>query len=164
MTAAAPIVLAPFDWSRDADLLKHWLHVPHVTRWWGPPESALSELQALEGAQMAIITEAGKPIGFLCWQLPSRAELDEAGLTELPADHVDIDIMIGEPDALGRGCGPAALACLLERLRAEGVRQVGLAVEQSNQRARAAYAKAGFRPWRDFVENGAAHLYLTRSL
>ncbi len=124
----------------------------------------MRELAAHIEADMALITERGRLVGLICWQIPTRTELAEAGLDDLPADLVNIDLMIGEAEALGRGIGPAALRCLFERLRAKGVSRVGLATSQTNCRALRAYEKVGFTPWRDFVEKGETYRYLTRDL
>jgi aminoglycoside 6'-N-acetyltransferase len=100
----------------------------------------------------AVITADRKPIGYVCWQTPSPSELEAAGLTGLPADLVDIDILIGEPEFLGRGVGPRALALVLARLRAEGVGCAGLGTSTSNRAAIRAFEKAGFRAFRDFED------------
>jgi RimJ/RimL family protein N-acetyltransferase len=82
----------------------------------------------------------------------------------LPADLIDVGIMIGEPGAQGRGAGPEALRLLFERLRGRGVGLVGLATALANQRAMAAYAKVGLRPYRDFVELREQYRYFTKRL
>jgi len=55
-------------------------------------------------------------VGLLVWQVPTRQELVEAGLEDLPEALVDIDVMIGEADWMGRGVGPQALLLLTARL------------------------------------------------
>jgi aminoglycoside 6'-N-acetyltransferase len=105
-------------------------------------------------ATHTLITADGRPVGYLCWQRPPRDELEEAGLADLPEDLVDIDILIGEPEYLGRGIGPRALSFLLTKLRSEGVGFVGLATSTSNRAAIKAYEKVGFRFFRDFEELG----------
>ena len=106
----------------------------------------------------------GRPVGYLCWQSPSQAELAAADLADLPADLVDIDIMIGVAECLGCGVGPEAHARLMLRLRGEGAATVGLGTAAANRRAPRAFEKAGFRPYRDFHEAGEDMRYLTRSL
>ena len=100
----------------------------------------------------AVITADGRPAGYLCWQRPSPPELEAAGLTDLPGDLVDIDILIGESELLGRGVGPRALALLLGKLRSEGVGFAGLGTSTSNRVAIRAFEKAGFRLFRDFAD------------
>ncbi len=105
-------------------------------------------------------------MGYMCWEPPPPEELEAAGLSDLPDRLMDIDIMIGEPDALGRGIGPQALALLLQRLREDpSVEWAGLGTSLANERAIRAYEKAGFRRFREFddPEIGSA-LYLVTEL
>lgn len=156
--------LAAFDPDRDLSLVATWLHRPHVAYWWGDPEQALAALRQHPVATQALINVDARPVGFVCWQTPPQEELAAAGLSDLPADLVDVDILIGEPDALGQGVGPAALRQVLARLRAEGVRVVGLATALTNLPALRAYEKAGFRPFRDFLEAGHDMRYLVQTI
>lgn len=160
-----PVVeLSAFDPGRDAPLLAAWVQRPHVAEWWGDPERVLADLARHPVAEAALITADGRPVGFVCWQQPPPAELAAADLDDLPAGLVDIDIMIGEPEALGVGCGSEALRLLLVRLRDEGVRNVGMAVDAANHRAARAYEKSGFRPVREFQAEGRRMRYLMQAL
>lgn len=156
--------LLPFDPGRDRDRVGAWLREPEVERWWGPVDAAVAAIARHDPRDCALIAADGEPVGYLAWQVPTREELLAAGLAELPADLVDIDLLIGAPAALGRGIGPQALELLAERLRAAGVRTVGLATAAAHSRARRAYAKAGFALWRVFEEGGQTMHYLTRDL
>jgi len=156
--------LAAFDPSRHLSLLAAWLHRPHVACWWGDPEQALAAVQQHPVTTEALIEVDALPVGFACWQTPSQEQLAAAGLDDLPDDLVDVDILIGDPDVLGQGVGPAALSQLLAKLRADGVRVVGLATAVANLRALGAYDKAGFRPFRDFQEAGQDMRYLVQNL
>jgi ribosomal protein S18 acetylase RimI-like enzyme len=51
-----------------------------------------------------------------------------------------------DPDAAGRGTGSALLRHAEERLAERGCAAVALHVFEANQRARALYARAGYRP------------------
>jgi aminoglycoside 6'-N-acetyltransferase len=156
--------LAAFEPDRHLPLLAAWLSQPHVARWWGDAVAVLAEIRAHPVATAAIIEADGQPVGYLCWQTPSRAELTAAGLADLPADLVDIDLMIGLADRLGCGIGPQALAQLCLRLQDQGASTVGLGTATANRRALRAFEKAGFRPYRDFEEAGVGMRYLTRHL
>jgi RimJ/RimL family protein N-acetyltransferase len=101
-------------------------------------------------------------VGYVCWQRPRNEELVEAGLSDLPSDHVDVDIFLGEPETLGLGIGAAALRLVFDRLRSEGVSSVGLGTAADNQRARRAFEKAGFKLFREFEEEGRRMCYFTR--
>lgn len=145
-------------------MVEEWLRRPHVARWWGDPKEAIAAVRKHPAPTSALILVDSTPIGYLCWQVPRQQELADAGLADLPANLVDIDIMIGEPAALGQGFGPAALSQLLSRLRDEGVQIVGIATADSNQRAWRAFEKTGFRLHRTFVESGEPVRYLTKVL
>lgn len=155
------VELRPFLAERDLALIARWLQHAEVARWWGEAPDALAEVARHPADSAAMIVAGGMPVGYLCWQTPSRAELEAAGLADLPDDLVDIDIMIGEPAMQGRGIGPAALALVLARLRARGARLAGAATCLANRRALSAFAKAGLLPYRDFFELGEEYRYFT---
>lgn len=158
------VELRAFDSERDLAVVKKWLEHPQVARWWGSLESALAEIGNHPADASALIMAGGNPVGYLCWQTPTRAELEEAGLADLPEELVDIDIMIGEPAMTGLGIGPEALRKLFASLHAEGVPMVGVATALSNQRALSAFEKVGLLPYRDFIEMGESYRYITKQL
>ncbi|MBP7146265.1 MAG: GNAT family N-acetyltransferase [Acidobacteria bacterium] len=156
--------LADVDPDVNLPMIEAWLHRPHVARWLGDPEQALAAVRRHPPSTQALILINDRPVGFVCWQTLTPGELEAAGLTDLPGDLVDVDIVIGEADALGHGIGPAALNQLFGRLRAEAVLVVGVADAVENRRALRAYEKVGFRTFRDFVEAGQRMRYLTLTL
>jgi RimJ/RimL family protein N-acetyltransferase len=149
---AKGVAIADFDPRADVERLEAWLRLPHVARWWGNPALYLATLARRSPGTHALILADGAPVGYLCWQIPSRGELEAAGLTDLPEDLVDIDIMIGEPELLYRGIGPKALALLLARLQNDGVSIAGLGTSLENRAASRAFEKAGFRLLREFED------------
>lgn len=165
MTPEPPrdIELAPV-LPRDLELVRGWLRRPHVARWWGDPDPSQAIVSNHPPSAQALITVDGGPVGYVLWQKLSREERAAAGLGALPSDHIDVDILIGEPELLGRGIGPPALRLVLDRLRSEGVPSAGLGTAMANQRARRAFAKAGFRLFRKFEEDGRAMCYMIRDL
>ena len=153
MRARRRIDLETFDPSLHSERLLGWLRQPHVARWWGDAQEAMDHATQSAPEAHALIVEDGTPVGYLCWQKPTRQELEAAGLTDLPEGLVDIDILIGEPDLLGRGIGSQALQLLLVRLRQElSVLFAGLGTSVSNVRAMRAFERAGFRFFRDFQD------------
>ncbi|NNE68355.1 MAG: GNAT family N-acetyltransferase [Pyrinomonadaceae bacterium] len=133
--------------------LRGWLFRPDVARWWGNPQIALEHLKRCSPDQHAVILADGDPVGYLCWQSPSRNELEDAGLADLPEDIVDIDILIGEPEFRNRGVGPRSLELLLNRLKADPLVSIaGVGTAVSNKRAIRAFEKAGFRVFREFKD------------
>jgi aminoglycoside 6'-N-acetyltransferase len=125
---------------------------------------ALAAVHRHPPAAHALIEVDTAPVGYLSWQEPPPEELAAAGLSDLPTGLIDMDILIGEPDFMGRGFGPKALSLLLDRLRDQGCLEVGIATAVANPRALRAYEKAGFREYRTFRWDGEDMRYLVQSL
>ena len=95
------------------------------------------------------------------WRRVSRETLDGVGLFEIPAGSVDVDILIGEADCVGRGLGPRALWLLVEKLRQDASTPlVGLSPSVDNVAAQRAYAKSGFEKLREYEAPGFGRLAL----
>lgn len=136
---------------RDQPLLEAWLAREHVRTWWGDPQKVLSELAHWKGDQ-AMIESGGRKVGYTCWGHPTREELDEAGLSEISTDVIDIDILIGEEDAVGKGIGPSALMILIENIFDEdaSIPAIMAGTSASNKASIKGGVKAGFRIKRFF--------------
>lgn len=148
--------------SAHADLLSRWLKAPHVTEWWG--ETSLAAALDAESASTCQIIEAdGAPVGFLRWHPLTRAELDAAGLNDIPNGGIDLDILIGEANCVGRGIGTEALRLAIAELeRVSSATFFSMCTETRNARAQACYHKVGFAIARTFVEDDREHYFLTR--
>jgi aminoglycoside 6'-N-acetyltransferase len=149
------VSLLPFG-ENNALLLAEWLARPHVARWHPDPDAWVrwARNPPPAGAQ-ALIACDGRPVGYLRWQRVGREALDSFGLSEIPAGSVDIDILIGEADCVGRGVGPGALELLVERLRDDkSVPLIALSPSIDNVAAQRAYLKAGFRKTREYDAPG----------
>jgi len=145
--------LDPFDPERDADLVSIWVRAPHVSRWWGDPGKTLGEVLARpDGGGDALIVADEVAVGYIRWQKLTRAELDAAGLYEVPeATTIDIDIAVGEPDYIGLGVGSRAIGLLVKDLAANSsLRAIILSTSVDNLVALSAYEKAGFERRRRF--------------
>lgn len=141
--------LADCDWPA----VSRWLRADHVRPVWGDADDNLRLLRAAlaPGHGRAVIEAAGRAVGLVMWQHPTRADLDQAGLFDIPTQAVDIDIMIGEPAAVGCGIGPSAIAQVADlALERPDVPFVIACAAVDNRASRRAFQKAGFRPDRTF--------------
>jgi aminoglycoside 6'-N-acetyltransferase len=149
------VSLVPFVRS-NAPLLAECLARPHVARWYPDPGAWLRwALNPPQAGAHALIDCDGRPIGYLRWQKVARETLDSLGLIEIPECSVDIDILIGETDCVGRGLGPRALSLLVETLREDrSIPLLGLTTAVLNVAAQRAFGKAGFRKLREYEPPG----------
>ncbi len=139
--------------NNDLPLIERWLHASHVRATWGDPDENLRLLTVspAQGNGRAIIEADGREVGVVLWQHPTREELDVAGLTDIPTSAIDIDIMIGEPDAVGQGLGARAIRLVAEEaLHDPTVPFVMACARLNNLASQQAFAKAGFRQDREF--------------
>jgi RimJ/RimL family protein N-acetyltransferase len=91
----------------------------------------------------------------------SREVLDSVGLYEIPAESVDVDMLIGDLEFVGQGIGPKAILALVSQLRQRrDVPLVGLSPSVQNLSAQRAYAKAGFHILREYSPPIYGHCYL----
>ena len=137
----------------DRPLIYQWLQADHVRSMWGDPEDNLPLVSAppAPGHWRAIIEADGQRVGMVLWQHPTRQELDVAGLMDIPTRVIDIDIMIGEPSAVGVGIGSSTIRQVAEvALSDPTVPFVMGCVRPDNLASQHAFAKAGFRQDREF--------------
>jgi len=139
--------------SDDLPLIAQWLHADQVRSSWGDPDANLRLLTEppAAGNWRAVIEADGRSVGLVLWQHPTREELDAAGLAGIPTSAIDIDIMIGESEALGRGLGSAAISLVAEvALSDPAVPFVMACARLDNLASQRAFARAGFRRDREF--------------
>ena len=139
--------------NEDLPLIEQWLHADHVRSTWGDPDVNIQLLRdsPANGHWRAIIEADGREVGLVLWQHPTRKELDEAGLIDIPESVIDIDIMIGESNEVGRGAGSTAIRLVAEAALSDpDVPFVIAAILLDNLASQRAFAKAGFRSARQF--------------
>jgi aminoglycoside 6'-N-acetyltransferase len=136
----------------DTALIEGWLRAAHVRRWWGDPDENLARLGTpVVGSRRAIIEADSRKVGLVLWSHPPREELDQAGLHDISTDVIDIDIMIGEPDAVGRGIGAAAIRLVVADVFANTSAPYLIAATMTgNVASRKAFENAGFSVDREF--------------
>jgi RimJ/RimL family protein N-acetyltransferase len=137
----------------DMPLIERWLHADHVRSTWGDPDTNLQLLREVpaNGNWRAIIEVDGRKVGLILWQHPTRRELDEASLIDIPESVIDIDIMIGENTVVGRGVGSSAIRLVAEAaLSDSSVPFVMACAQLDNLASQGAFAKAGFSSDRVF--------------
>lgn len=137
----------------DLPLIERWLQADHVRSRWGDPGANLRLLREspARGHWRVLIEAEGRDVGLVLWQHPTREELDLAGLADIPTRVIDIDILIGELGALGRGLGSGAIDRVVEAALCDpDVPFVMACVGLDNPASQRAFAKAGFRKDRVF--------------
>jgi aminoglycoside 6'-N-acetyltransferase len=116
----------------DLPLVGSWLRQPHVAHWWlagTTAEAELEELTALvaepAGSATRLLTilersgarpETARRIGWCQWY-PYDAYPAEADAIGARAGDCGIDYAIGDPAAIGRGLGTAAISVLVDEVR-----------------------------------------------
>lgn len=130
----------------DLPMLRLWLRAPEVRRWWGDPAEQAALVQAdLADPRIAtsIVSFDGQPFAYA--QDYDVATWPQPHLAHLPQGSRAIDAFVGAPEMIGQGHGAAVLRLLARRLLADGAPVVAIDPHPDNQRARRAYARAGFR-------------------
>ena len=126
-------------------LLLRWFSAPHVRRWWGPPEEELALVEAdLDGGRFAmwIASQGGVPFAYV--QDGDPDEFEESFDIDPPPGARAVDLLIGAPSHLGRGHAAPLLRAFAGHAAARGASALLLDPDAANDRALAAYARAGF--------------------
>ena len=141
----------------DLPQLRRWLTAPHVAVWWGTPPADDAATAAKYGplidgddpTEMFVFSvdrrEAGVIQRYLIddepeWRAALAVAVDASGMA-------GIDYLIGEPDLVGQGIGPAMITAFLASTfeRHPGCRAVVVDVDPENRASWRALEKAGFR-------------------
>jgi aminoglycoside 6'-N-acetyltransferase len=166
----------------DLSLLLDWLQQPHVNEWWRGEPSDLAGVEAKYGAcidgddptELFVIEESSRPIGMIQRYLMA----DEPGWSGAFRDIVDvsdaagIDYLIGDPDAIGRGVGTAAIARFSPLVfEWRPVSSIVVTVQQGNPASWRVLERVGFtRIWAgeldspDPSDGGPEFVYLLRRI
>lgn len=146
----------------DLPLVDRWLHSEHVRSWWPPdPDLEAHYGPALAGEDptvVQLILEDGRPVGLIqSYVVVDNPEWE--ALVRVGPGVAGVDLLLGEPEAVGRGLGPRVLAEYTSRIvfADPAVHSCVAGVDVRNDRSLRAFAKAGFEPVRDYVEEGRPH-------
>ena len=149
-------VIADFDVTEE--MLRYFMRKVHNSMGLIKPRVVVGCPSGVTEVERRAIIEADvHKAGLVLWQHPTRQELDVAGLTDIPESVIDIDIMIGECDAAGRGVGSATLRLVAQTALADPAVPLVMGCARSdNLVSQRAFARAGFRRDREFddVPNG----------
>lgn len=143
-------------------LVAEWLGREHVRRWWRDGDQSLRHVEdALAGRDRTryfVIVADGRPVGMLQTYL-LRDEPEWAASVGEGQDGAGVDLLIGEPEAIGRGLGAQVLEQLAREIVFSDPQTTALVatVEEGNRRSWRAFEKAGFRHVRDVEEDGLPH-------
>jgi aminoglycoside 6'-N-acetyltransferase len=155
--AFRPVVMS------DIPTLTRWLAEPHVRRFYQKAPITLDEVATEYGPMIRgetpdilhLALGEGTPFGYVqCYRnadYPAWADLIDVH------DGVSVDFLLGDPGYLGKGFGRRMLSAYLRRIAlphfADEAR-VTTAHEPTNIAALRCSQAVGFRPLREFVEDG----------
>uniref|UniRef100_A0A372IQK1 GNAT family N-acetyltransferase n=2 Tax=Paracidobacterium acidisoli TaxID=2303751 RepID=A0A372IQK1_9BACT len=129
----------------DLPMIARWLRTPEARAWWGDPETEYGLLsEDLDEPAMRQWTVACDGRDFAYVQAYDPERWPQPHLMHLPPGSLVIDTFIGEPEMLGVGHGGRYLRAFARKLIEEGASAVAIDPAAENQRARRAYARAGF--------------------
>jgi aminoglycoside 6'-N-acetyltransferase len=165
------MTIRPLDMS-DMPRLATWLMAPHVRQFYQPAPITLDEVTAeyapMIGERTPTICHvacAGEPFAYV-QSYRNRAYPDWAALIEAH-DGISLDLFIGEPSFLHRGFGRALILAYLREVAVPhfvGETRAYIAHACANATALRCSQAAGFRPLREFMEDGVPTLLLAREV
>ena len=131
----------------DWDMIRGWLRLPEIQRWWGTASSTEAEVRLVmetPSAMARVVMAGDAPIGYahaidaLHWG---------SGLPEaMVAGTWDIDVFIASPSWRGRGAGRRAVELISDEVFSTTLAPaVSVFTSIRNERAVRAYEQAGFR-------------------
>jgi aminoglycoside 6'-N-acetyltransferase len=164
------ITFRPLDMS-DMPRLAAWLMAPHVRQFYQPAPITLAEVTAEyapmigEWTTICHIACAAEPFAYV-QSYRNRAYPDWAALIEAQ-DGISLDLFIGDQAFLHRGFGRALILAYLREvalMHFAGETRAYIAHARANTTALRCSQAAGFRPLREFMEDGIPTLLLVREI
>jgi len=128
----------------DLALIRRWLALPHVGKWWGDPQEQYALVSGdLDEPAMDqyIVSEMDSAFAYIqCYDLTAW----NSGFGAQPKGTRGIDLFIGEPGMIGRGHGSGMIRQFADGWLTSSVPRVVTDPDPINHRAIRAYEKAGF--------------------
>jgi aminoglycoside 6'-N-acetyltransferase len=160
----------------DLPALTRWLNTEHIFAWWGAARAdgnlggagadaaTLGAVEAeyrpeIDGSSTTayfVIELDRVAIGMIQWYRLADERDYAAAIEESPIGTAGIDLLIGEPSAVGRGVGPTVIDAFVTTVvfAADGITRCVAGPEVGNARSIRAFEKAGFHAVRDAVVPG----------
>jgi aminoglycoside 6'-N-acetyltransferase len=153
----------------DFPMLTAWLAQPQVRKFYQKTPVSLvdvaleytASVRGEEPSHCHLALAAGTPFAYLqCYR-----NVDYPGWANLigVSEGISVDLFIGDPTFLHRGFGRAALGHYLERIafpHYPAETRAYIAHERANLAARRCSEAVGFRPVREFLEDGFENVLL----
>ncbi|MCR9193415.1 MAG: acetyltransferase [Hyphomonas sp.] len=161
------IHLLPVTQAQHRPRVAGWLAMGHVSRWWGDSSVGLAQFDDTPETHHALIARDNRPIGYVRWERVDLDDLASVGLMGIPEGSLDMDIFIGDPDALGCGPGSTALSLAFDRVfNRIDPPLIMLCTSAQNIAAQAAFEKSGCQRTAHFDDgpNGSCWLYARQSV
>ena len=148
----------------DLPALHRWMNAPHAKRWFGKHAVTLEEVareytKYIDGSEPIfsfVVSYDGRDIGLLQWvRFGDHEWLMRAYGVDDP-EATNCDVLIGDPDYVHRGLGPAMIRRFLDEIVFADPRATCCIIdpEPDNHVAIRAYEKAGFRFLREVADDG----------
>ena len=128
-------------------LITDWTALPHVKEWWSDAAANVDRFFDEDDDRASFIACIGQePTAYIQSWAPTPHK-DYPWQRQLTLSTRGIDMFIGPVSKLGIGYGHLIAKCFARRLFADGATRIVVDPDKRNQRAIAAYARAGFRPY-----------------
>ncbi len=126
----------------DLALLRYWLHMPHVGRWWGHDDPFDKDDLADPRVSRWIVLLGDQPFAYL--QDYAVHGWDQHHFAHLPPASRGIDQFIGEAGMIGKGHGKGLIRQRMQELFQTGVPVLAADPSPENHRAITVYQRLGF--------------------
>ena len=146
----------------DLSMIRRWLYLPEVTRWWGDPVEQIEIItEDIELAEIAtlIVSYRNRPFAFV--QHYDAHQWPQAHFDPLPENTRCLDAFIGVADMMGCGHGRMFLRLLVDMLIERGAPLIAIDPDPTNEGAIRCYEAIGFVGHREYETSEGPCLLMT---